>query len=242
MPSPDTFAANLPPRIVLQARVSSMLALIVAGFMLMVAVPRFFSAAASAPHSATVAHLGQPELVSDAALTRARTAYSRALLWHESPQLRADLGALNLALAQRRFAAGEAVAAREVLNASIADHRASLATKPLQAYVWSRLAQAQLRDDESSSAVPQALAMAIETAPWEPALVTARIGLALRYRGEMPPDLRSTLEQQIRHAARFYPTALARQARQHRAQDQILHALDSDADLLRRFSLAYSRV
>jgi hypothetical protein len=242
MSPPQVFAAALPPRIVLQARAASALALVVAGLMLVLAVPRFFGALAAAPHGAIAALLDKPELVSDAALARARAAYSRALLSHDAPQHQADLGALDLALAQRRFAAGEENAARQALAASIADQRLSLAAEPLQAYVWTRLAQAELRDATDLPAAARALAMAIETAPWEPALVMARIGLSLRYGDEFAPDLRSALDLQIRHAARFYPTALAHQARQYRAQDQVLRALETDADLLRRFSLAYSRI
>ena len=84
--------------------------------------------------------------------------------------------------------------------------------------------------------------MAIDTAPWEPALMTARLGLAFVLWENFDAETRERLNLQIRHAARLYPTSLARQARSYRAQDHVLQALDNDPDLLRRFSLAYSRI
>jgi hypothetical protein len=225
-----------------QARVTSCVLLCVAAAMLYLAVPRLTAGVAVAPHGTTLAALDKTPSPNAAAQDRAAQAHRRALAWRDDPQSHAALGALALAAAARAAAAGDPALAREALARSAAEHRAALAMAPLQPYVWTRLVQDELAAAGASAEAAGHMRMAIDTAPWEPALMTARLGLAFVLWEHFDDAMRDRLGGQIRHAARLYSTSLARQARAYRAQDHVLQALDDDPDLLRRFSLAYSRI
>jgi hypothetical protein len=209
--------------------------LVIAGFVLCLAAPRFAASVATGLTNAATPAVA-------AARERAAAAYGRALSWLDSPQNHAALGTLALAKARRLASAGDAEAASGQLDRSAAESRAALALSPLQPYVWARLAQVDLAVGAASANVARDVAMSMRTAPWDPSLVTVRLGLTFAVWDELDEKAQKEFEEQIRHAARLYPTALASQARQHRAQSRVLQALEDKPDLLRRFSAAYSRI
>jgi hypothetical protein len=215
---------------------------VTAAGILWLAVPRLFATVISAPHGSLIEELDKPGASTNSARERAAIAYSRALEWHQDARESAGLGALYLAAAQGALAKGDRKLADENLDASIAYHKAALSQSPLQPYVWTRLVQAEIGRDADFALAAGHLRMAVATAPWEPPLVVARLGLAFVLWDQFDASTRDRLAEQIRYAARFFPTALARQARLHRAQEIVLQIVDRDADLLRRFSLAYSRI
>lgn len=221
-----------------RARILSLILLALAGAMLWLAVPRFAAGVAVAPFGDI---LGALDTAAPAAVDRAEHGYRRALEWQRSPQTQADLGALSLAAARRETLTGNGEAVNRLLAESATLHRAALAQSPLQPYAWTRLAQTEIALDAPEQGVA-ALRMALDSAPWDPGLVTARLGLAFMLWGDLDNELRGRLSGQIRHAARLYPLALARIASQRRAQDRVLVAIEDDTELLRRFSLAYSRL
>jgi hypothetical protein len=133
-------------------------------------------------------------------------------------------------------------AVRAQADRSTSETLAALRLSPLQPYIWARLVQADLAGGAANADVTRYLGMSLHTAPWDPALVTTRLGLAFAVWDDLDPKTRDEFVFQIRHAARFYPTALARQVRQRHAQEPVVEALEADPDLLRRFSLAYSRI
>ncbi|HEY4135441.1 MAG TPA: hypothetical protein VGO34_09510 [Alphaproteobacteria bacterium] len=225
-------------------RLVSAALLLVSLFVLWLAAPRFAAGVATAPHGDTVANADRPGsgAPGDGALARAIAGHRKALSWRSDPGTTGGLGKLYLIEAQRSFAAGDAETGRGLLRESVLYGRASLAAAPLQPYVWTRLVQAEVGDGAPADEAARHLSMAMETAPWEPALAVAQLGLAFMLWDQFDPATQASFGQHVRYAARFYPGALARQTRQHRAQDQVLRALEDDPDLLRRFSLAYSRL
>ncbi len=224
-----------------QSRLLSIVLLGIAAFTMALALPRFAAGLVAAPHVDTLADLGQAAAPSANAQARALAAYNRALDWQDAPENHAALGAFVLATGMRAMLAGDAIAAREAFTRSVAEHRAALVASPLNPYVWTRLLQGDLALGRDAAEVARHLRLAIASAPWEPRLITARLGLAFAAWEDLDEDSRRALRPQILHAARLYPASLARQARLHRAQEQVLQALESEPDLLRRFSLAYSR-
>lgn len=225
-----------------QGRLIALTLLGVAVAVLWLAVPRLVAGVISAPHGPTVARLDKSPAPAAGTQQRAVAAYERALAWRDGASFHAGLGALAYARSLAAYAADDASAAREFMLRGVAQHRAALALSPLQPFVWTRLVQGDLGSGAPIADTVRHLRMAIATAPWEPALVTPRLGLAFMLWDGLDDVTRRRLDGQIRHAARLYPTALARQSRQHRAQNQILQALADQPDLLRRFSLAYSRL
>lgn len=222
-----------------RSRLISLLLLGVAGCALWLAVPRFAAGLAIAPHGDTLSAL---DVASTATAERAERGYRRAHVWQDSPQIDTNFGALALAASRREALAGNAEAANQRLAQSAELHRAGLALSPLQPYAWTRLAQTDIARDAPRGEAVAALRMALDSGPWEPALVIPRIALAFAVWNDLDADLRARMVGQIRHAAQIYPLALARLASQRRAQDKVLGAIEDDTDLLRRFSQAYSRI
>ncbi|MFN4281752.1 MAG: hypothetical protein ACK4NA_03835 [Alphaproteobacteria bacterium] len=206
---------------------------------LWLAVPRLGNGLAVAPHTDTLGALGQPSPPSAEAQRRAAAAYERAVAWHDSPEIRAARGAVILAAAARAVDPG---AARGDLERSVREHRLALAGSPASPYVWTRLLQGEIALNADPAIIARHLRLALASAPWEPGLITARLGLAFAVWSDLAPADRDAFAPQIRHAARLYPASLARQARARRAQEHVIQALETDPDLLRRFSLAYSRL
>jgi hypothetical protein len=227
----------------LQKRLAAACMFLIAIFILWLATPRFAASVAIAAHGDTLAGLSaEPSPAIAAARERALKAYQRARGWHQNPQIAAGLGALRLASARRMAGAGDYDGARALIVQSAADDRAALAAAPLQPYVWTRLVQADLAGASDAPEAVRHLRMAVAAAPWEPDLITARIGLAFAFWGALDEATKLGLESQIRYAAKVYPMALARQSRRYRTQNDVLQILEDDADLLRRFSLAYARI
>jgi len=242
---PQPSGARSPALIVMgagQSRLLSALLLGIAVAAVALAGPRFAAGFVAAPHVDMLADLGQATPPSVSVQARAKAAHGRALAWHAAPENHAALGALALAAGAHAAQAGDIEEARAALARSVVEHRAALAMSPLEPYVWARLLQGELGLGADPADVRAHLRLALASAPWEPGVVTARLGLAFASWSDLDDDTRRLFEPQIIHAARLYPSSLARQARTHRAQEQVLQALESAPDLLRRFSLAYSRI
>lgn len=222
------------------SRLVSVILLGIAVFTVTLAVPRFISGLATAPHSDNIVLLGTADPPSVDAQARALAGYNRALAWHAAPEIHGAIGALMWSAGARAASAGDDVAAREAFERSVFEHRAALAGSPLDSYAWTRLLQGDIALGIDGADVVRHARLAIASAPWEPSLITARLGLVFAVWNALDQDMRRSLEPQIFHAARLYPASLARKARLHRVQDQILRTLESDPDLLRRFSQAYS--
>lgn len=221
------------------SRLLSVILLAFAACTLWLAVPRVGNGLAVAPHGDTLAGLGLTSPPSVEAQRRAAASYERAAAWHDSPDACAALGALSLAAAARTV---DPAAVRDELTRSVSEHRCALAASPVSPYVWTRLLQGEIALAVDRAVIARHLRLALASAPWEPGLVAARLGLAFAVWNDLAPADRDAFAPQIRHAARLYPASLARQARARRAQEHVIAALESEPDLLRRFSLAYSRL
>jgi hypothetical protein len=101
----------------------------------------------------------------------------RAIGWTESGHVRLELAAAAILLAQREVGGGTRYHA---LMARARDAlKGSLARSPADPYAWTRLAYAQLAEDETADRIVPILAMAIRTAPVEAALIFPRLELCL---------------------------------------------------------------
>lgn len=217
----------------------AMLAAALGVVLMVMGYPRLIAGVVLGPQDQTIRDIAQEERVPGELLRRTAATREKALGWVESARALSDLGLLYRVLAQR--AGDEESRKRLILRADAAQDRA-LGLGPRAAYGWMRLASGRARLGSRGAQVLRPLDLAMRLAPAEPDLIVPRLDLAFVFWRELPPDLRARFVAQVRLAARWMPTALARSARRRFAQPVVIEALATEPRLLARFIYAYSRV
>ena len=203
------------------------------------ALPRTLAYGVSAPDDAIVAALSKWPPPSPTSLLDAATTRRASLARRDDGHLHTDLAALELALARHAGLASRE--GRAWLERVEADARAGLTLAPGQPYAWVALVYAMVARGADRAAVAPAYRMAVEIAPYEPALVVPRVelGLAAVARGALDDDGRALLRDQIRLAAAGSPAELAKLALRRYTLAAIRTALADDPALRARFDAAY---
>jgi hypothetical protein len=148
----------------------------------------------------------------------------RALGWTQSGQVRLELAAAAILLAQREVGGGARYHA--LMSRARNAIKDSLARAPADPYAWTRLAYARLANDETADRIVPILAMAIRTAPVEASLIFPRLELCLiewPYFAKAQPDL---FAEQVKLAWRQSHWRLVRLAIATARRDEVRALLD----------------
>lgn len=199
----------------MRARRATLVALALAAPLLALALPRTVAALVDLPARAVLARVGLRAPVENREIDLAIDGRARALDWIDDGVGRGELGLLWLTAANR--AGLESAAGRADLSRAAEAHRRALARAPAQAYVWTRLARIDFLRDGPTPALGPVLALAVASAPDDPALRPARLDLAFLAWRRLDAASRATLADDIAGAAAADPLALARLARRRYA-------------------------
>jgi hypothetical protein len=147
----------------------------------------------------------------------------RSIAWRDDGRARGEIG-FALLLEAEMLPAGT-TDRDAALDRAIAAIEDGLATTPLDARGWARLAYARsLRDGWTAPAI-SALRLAISTAPFEPALTPFRLALCLDAWPHLPTADRTVVLNQLRYAWRVAPDAVVGLARATGSEPLIRAAL-----------------
>lgn len=203
------------------------------------ALPRTLAYGVAAPYDEIVAALAKWPPPSPMNMLDAAEARRASLARRDDGHLHADLAALELALARHAGLRSREGTAR--LERVETETRAALALAPGQPYVWTALVYAMVARGADRGVIAPAYRMAVEIAPYEPALIVPRVelGFAAIARDALDDDDQALLRDQIRIAAAAAPVELARVARRRYALAAIRAALADDPTLRARFDAVY---
>lgn len=167
-------------------------------------------------------------------------AFANAERWWSNPGHGYSQGVLTMRSAVRA-PAGQFDRAR-LQAASILFER-SLAQAPADAKVWAALANARLLADGPSPSAVDALAMSIELARYDPALLPLRCEMAIRMYALLDAKQKAELDEQIQMLARHSAGDLVRVVRSTQRVDIVITALEGDNAALNGFlnALRYVR-
>ena len=209
------------------------LTLIVGGVLLALGVPFAGEAITKISANPIVKRIQNHEPVSRKQLEDLIRSREDALYWRESAATWSELGLAQLLLTLE--AEFDDRKKRDLIIASISSLKKSLARAPADAFVWTRLAYAQLLLSGPSPEVATTLRMALQTAPYEPQLFLIRLELAFLGWPYLGPDDRDLVWQQVRWAWRHQPGKLVRLARSLDRIDVVRAALSQAPEDLLRF-------
>lgn len=202
-------------------------------------VPSFMAGLHLDPHGQTLKNIADGKNFSPALLERTIESRKAAMSWGMRAQSYSDLGVLYLAKAGLKKNSAQARAA--LIRQSIEVQRNALARAPGDAYGWTRLAQGLVRHNDASKSPEAVLRFSLALAPYERALILPRIDMALLRWRRLPPALKKQFQDQLRLAAKWAPTGLARVARARFSLNLVMDALRTRPRLMQRFIYAYSR-
>ncbi len=173
-------------------------------------------------------------------MTAGIVAFGDAERWWSNPGHRFSQGVLTMRLAVRA-PSGQIDRAR--LEAASILFEQSLAEAPADAKVWAALANARLLADGPSPSAVDALAMSIELARYEPALLALRCEMAIRMYALLDAKRKAQLDEQIQMLARHAAGDLVRVVRSTQRLDIVIKALEGDNAALNEFlsALRYVR-
>ena len=194
------------------------------------ATPRIVAAIAELPARPVISELRSGERLEPRYLEIAAKSQAAALRWVADGRGWAGLGLIRFIEARRLGLAGDE--GRAALDQSLAAHRRAVSLSPEQAYVWSRLAHAELLRGGPSPRLGPLLERAIATAPFDPDLVFPRLELCFLTWRQLDPSVRELAAGQVRFAARIAPERLAALARERYAMAAVRDAL-ADTPALR---------
>ena len=212
-------------------------ALVVGLAVVALALPRAVSGILVAAAEDVSSALGRGERPAQARLAVAAAAHRAALDWFDSPSIRTDLAAIELARASEPALPPRL--RRAFLDAAITDYRGGLARGPARPYGWTQFAEAAFARDRMRARLDPLLDMSMATARREPPLVFRRIELGFRAGRILDAETRTAIRDQVRLAAAAAPRPLAEFARDAFALGWVRDALAADPSLLRRFEAAY---
>lgn len=116
---------------------------------------------------------------------------------------------------------------KQLLREAIIEQKMALTLSPADTYGWARFAFLLALDGAPSENTIRALNMEMMTAPYEPALMLPRLGLALSLYGKMDSNMRDLADNQLRVTWKRRPKeveALAKAARQSSVLERALRA------------------
>lgn len=165
-------------------------------------------------------------------VTAGVVAFASAERWWSNPAHRFSQGLLTMRLAAG--APGGQFDRAQLETASILFEQ-SLAQAPAEAKVWAALANARLLADGPSPSAADALAMSIELARYEPALLALRCEMGIRMYALLDSKRKAELDEQIQMLARHSAGDLVRVVRSTQRLDIVIKALEGDNAALNEF-------
>ena len=209
------------------------LTLIVGGVLLALGVPLAGDAITKISGNPVLKRIQNHESVSRGQLEDLIRSREDALYWRESAETWSELGLAQLLLASQAEIDNQKK--RDLIIASISSLKKSLARAPADAFVWTRLAYAQLLLSGPSPEVATTLRMALQNAPYEPRLFAVRLELAFLAWPYLGPDDHDLVLQQVRWAWRNRRGGLVGLARSLDRIDVVRAALSREPEELLRF-------
>ena len=167
---------------------------------LMYGAPRFIDALDSMKMRQTAGALLQNEAVAPERLQQALTYVSSLSLDHETPPQRAEAGyiIMQAALAERDTAGPDLY--RQRLAQAETVLMSALRERPADSYSWARLALVKLELRRPLPDILKAWRLSVATAPFEPNLLTWRLGIGIALYGQMEAADRAIILQQTLNA------------------------------------------
>lgn len=197
-------------------------AIIAGGLLLIMAVPRFMSELVQLPGNYVTQRLERNVKVSDKALVKLSSTRRGSLKWNSSGQQWVELG-----LAQLRQAERDQVNREILLLGAVDDLRKGLAVKPANSPAWLWLAEAESLRGGSATAVAQALAMSIRTAPLDRRYYMKRLEMSLLSWPQFGLEARQAVAGQVHYARKKFPRRLAVLAGRSDYRDLVQRILDA---------------
>lgn len=158
------------------------------------------------------------------------TAQKRALHWLPGTEIMDELAATSLIKA-RQFP----TEANNTLKEALVWQRSSLALAPANTYGWTRLAYLHLITEGPSPIAAAALALSLETGPYEPSIMLTRVTMAIAMLDIIDDDTRARLPPMIRAAWEHEPGQLTETARREKFISLVDDALQNDPAALAQF-------
>lgn len=137
----------------------------------------------------------------------------------------------EMAIARLQAAQNKDIPSSEIkplLAEALAEQKTALSIAPADTYGWARYAFLAVLNEGLSADAIAALKLEIETAPYEPALMMARLGLALSLYDKMDPAMRKQTDDQLRVTWKHYPSEVEALARDTRKSQLLEQALRND--------------
>ncbi|MFQ5958215.1 MAG: hypothetical protein ACE5LF_02490 [Alphaproteobacteria bacterium] len=223
------------------SRTAPVLAALAAGLALLVlAGPRAAAGLAALPARPVIAELRSGAAVAPRFVAVALDSESAALEWIDDGRAWADLGLLHWARGQSGGFSGDH--GRAALERAIAIDRRGLALSPAQAYVWTRLAHAELLRRGPAPRLGPLLELAIVAAPFDRRLTFPRLELCFTVWRQLDPAVHDIVARQVRFAARLRPERLAALAKRRYATGIVREALAETAELRGAFDAAFLKL
>lgn len=211
------------------------------GFLgLAIGVPQFMAGFHLGPQDDTMRALAAGRKVMPEILKSTEGSRNAALGWVARGRPLGDLAVLRLtsAIGMPVFSPER----RRLVADGISFQISALTLGPADGYGWTRLAQAQAQAARTAPEIEKTLGMALDRAPNIPGVVLARLAVSLLYWRGLSPALRRRLVSQMRLAALWFPTDLARLARARLRESAVRDALANDPRLAGRFEYALSQL
>ncbi len=157
----------------------------------------------------------------------------QALALRETGVTQDDL-AIALMLRAHANMVNAAVAQNDMKEATVWQ-TLSLARAPANAFGWMRLATLQAQSEGVSQLAAAALALSLETAPYEPTLSLPRLNLAMMLYGELSADTKERIPSLVRAAWENEPEQLAETAERDHYVSVVEQAIMNDKTALAAF-------
>lgn len=216
-------------------------AVLAAGLVLVaMAGPRTAAGLAGLPARPVIAELRSGAAVAPRFVAVAVDSEKAALDWIDSGRGWAELGLLHWIRSRSGGLSGDD--GRAALERTIALDRRGLALSPAQAYVWTRLAHAELLGRGPAPRLGPLLELAIASAPFDRRLVFPRLELCFTVWRQLDAAARESVARQVRFAARLSPQRLAALAKRRHATGLVRDALAETPDLRGAFGAAFLKL
>ncbi|MDJ0950966.1 MAG: hypothetical protein QNJ94_18800 [Alphaproteobacteria bacterium] len=187
-------------------RIASLLfALVLAGALLYLSIPRSVAALLALPDDRQMRQLRKdpvPEL-SQGELEALFNSRRAALQWTENGRAFSDLGLVQLLQAVRhsRFDGSRSATAEAWRTGAVASLETGLSVAPVNPHAWTQLAYARaLSEQATADHLVRLLVMSIYTGPYEPQLVFARLKLFIDVWDYLTDEQQSVIYGQVRFA------------------------------------------
>jgi len=168
------------------------------------------------------------------ALTVLSSSRQKALKWRPMTEAMDDLALAAFALAEteKEGSSGE----KKALEEAIQWQRRSLGRAPANAFGWVRLGHLIIWTQGNPSEAAAALARSIDSAPYEPSLSLARLGMAVALLDKLDADVRRSLPFMVSGAWEYDSDELVKAAAENRTLAQVVEkAFENDPETLTAF-------